>query len=190
MMDIQEIIEKRWSPRAFADKMPERGLLKELLQKAGTAPSCFNEQPWRYIIGFKGEEGYDKILNCLKEGNQQWAKTSPVLILAFTKDYFDHNGKPNQHARHDLGAVAAYFTLLATAENLYVHQMAGIDKEAIQSNYNPPEGISPHTAIAIGYLGDAAILPEKLREKESAKKVRQPLSDWVFMETFGKPWEG
>src|SRR5262249_57933115 len=46
------------------------------------APSSYNEQPWRYIVASrKDSEEFARLLSCLVEGNQAWARSAPVLAL-------------------------------------------------------------------------------------------------------------
>ena len=48
---IHDLIAQRWSPRAFdADKPVSRGQVLALLEAARWAPSCFGDEPWRYIV--------------------------------------------------------------------------------------------------------------------------------------------
>ncbi len=48
---IADLIARRWSGRAFDPAQPvPRGQLIALLEAARWAPSCFGEQPWRYIV--------------------------------------------------------------------------------------------------------------------------------------------
>ncbi len=62
-------------------------------------------------------------------GNQAWAQTAPVLILAVAHLRFRHNAAPNRHAVYDLGQAVATLLVQATALDLYAHQMAGFDVE-------------------------------------------------------------
>ncbi len=108
---LHELIVRRWSPRAFADRIVERATLVRLLEAARWAPSCFNEQPWRYIVATRENPAeFGKLLGCLMEGNQVWAKHAPVLIISVAKLAFAHDGKPNRHAFHDVGAASAFLT--------------------------------------------------------------------------------
>ena len=53
---IHELLARRWSPRAFdPDRPVSRLALRTLLEAARVAPSCFNEQPWRFLV-FDGED--------------------------------------------------------------------------------------------------------------------------------------
>jgi nitroreductase len=77
--------------------------------------------------------------------------------------------------------------LQAEAEGLHVHMMAGFNSDAVRDAFNVPPDYEPITAFAIGYLGDPNSLPEKLRERELARRVRRPLSETVFTETWNQP---
>ncbi len=107
---IHDLLRRRWSPRAFADKPAEQGKIKSLLEAARWASSCFNEQPWVFILAsIECPESHQKLLSCLVEGNQIWAKRAPLLLLTVAKLHFDHNGEVNRHAYHDFGlAVEAW----------------------------------------------------------------------------------
>ncbi len=50
---IHELLQRRWSPRAFSDKMVEPSKLQSLLEAARWAASSYNEQPWSFIIATK-----------------------------------------------------------------------------------------------------------------------------------------
>jgi nitroreductase len=183
---MHELLEKRWSPVAFSPRAVETEKLRSVLEAARWAPSSFNEQPWVFLVSTKDErEAYERLLGLLVEGNRVWAQFAPVLMLSVAKLNFALNGKPNRHALHDVGAAAAYLTMQATALGLYVHQMAGYDVERAQREFSIPPGYEPAAAIALGYLGDDAALPEKLRGRSPLKRNRKPLSEFVFTGRWG-----
>jgi nitroreductase len=111
---IEDIL-KRWSPRAYSDKPVTPQSLKEVFEAARWAASSYNEQPWRFLVGHRGDETYRKIFDALVEFNQSWAKSAPVLILSAGKKTFTSNGSPNHYQLHDVGAATAYIALQATA---------------------------------------------------------------------------
>lgn len=178
---IHELIKKRWSPRAFSDKNVEPDLLRRLFDAARWAPSSYNEQPWRFIYAAKSDAGeYEKLSRVLNEFNAKWATGAPVLLLTIVKQHFEGTGKPNRLAEHDTGAAMSYLTFEATANDLYVHQMAGILPDKARELYHIPEGYKPYTMAAIGYLGDPGQLPEDLRNKERGKRSRLEIDDVAF----------
>ncbi|MBA3241905.1 MAG: nitroreductase family protein [Acidobacteria bacterium] len=179
---VHELIKNRWSPRAFSARAVEPEKLLSLLEAARWAASCFNEQPWNFIVATKeeGGDGYERLLGCLVEANALWARHAPVLMISVARLDFKRNGKPNRHALHDTGQAAAHLALQATALGLAVHQMAGFDASKAREQFSIPEGFEPVAAIAVGYPGDPADLPEELRDKELAQRTRLPLEDFVF----------
>ena len=152
-----------------------------MLEASRWAASCFNEQPWSFIIATKNEPAeYDRLLSCLVESNRSWAQSAQVLMLSVAKLHFDKNGKENRHAFHDIGAASCNLSTQAMALDLFVHQMAGLDGEKARSLFGIPEGWEPVAMMAIGYLGDPQTLPELLREQELTPRVRKPLTEFIF----------
>jgi nitroreductase len=184
---IHELLQRRWSPRAFSSAPVEQSVLNQLLEAARWSASCFNEQPWRYIVAPKSHPAdYDRLLSCLAPTNQTWAEQAPVLMLAVAKLTFTHNDRANRHAYHDVGAASASLTFQATALGLFVHQMAGFDAEQARTLFQIPEGYDPVAALALGYPGEVSTLPEDLANRERAPRTRNPLSDFVFYGNFGQ----
>jgi nitroreductase len=128
---MNQLIEKRWSPRAFENKPIEQEKLEIIFKAAGTAPSAFNAQPWRYIVGdrFEHSEVYDQIFSTLAPANQVWAKQAPVLLLSVSEVISSHNQKLNATAEYDLGSSTAYLSLQALELDIFVHQMSGFNPQ-------------------------------------------------------------
>ena len=151
---IHEFLVRRWSPYAFADRPVSDEDLCALFEAARWAPSSYNEQPWSYIVATRANpDEFDRLLSCLIEANQAWAKSAPVLALGCISLNFRLNNKPNAVAVHDLGLASGSLVLEATARGLFVHQMAGHPAHASPRDLLDPEGIEPKTGLAIGYLG-------------------------------------
>jgi nitroreductase len=183
---IHELLARRWSPYAFADRAVLEDDLRSLFEAARWAASSYNEQPWRYILATKADPaGFDRLLSCLVEGNQAWAKAAPVLALGCVSPTFALNGKPNAAAEHDLGLASASLTFEATARGLFVHQMIGILPDKARELYRIPEGFAPKTGLAIGYAADPEALPETYRERDLAPRTRKPLAEFVFAGEWG-----
>ena len=178
---VHDLIAQRWSPYAFADRPVSRADLLSLFEAARWAPSSYNEQPWSYIVAIREEpEEFARLLSCLVDGNQVWAKAAPVLALGCTRLNFVKNGKPNDAAQHDLGLASANLLVEATARGLVVHQMIGILPDRARQLYQVPDGVRPLTGLAIGYFGDSAKLPEGVRERDAARRPRKPVKEFVF----------
>jgi nitroreductase len=185
---IHDLIARRWSPYAWADRAVSKEDLRSLFEAARWAASSYNEQPWSYLVATKAEpEEFAKLLSCLVEGNQAWAQAVPVLAIGCTALHFTRNNQPNPAAIHDLGLASATLTLEATARGLYVHQMIGILPERVRELYGVPEGVQPLTGLAIGYVGDLNALAEAFKQRDLAPRQRKPLAQFVFAEKWGAP---
>lgn len=185
---IHDLLRQRWSPRAFDDRPIEPEKLRSLFEAARWAPSSNNEQPWRFIVANKDDEmEWNRLLACLVEGNRKWAYRAPVLILSVASLNFEDDAKPNRHAFHDTGMAVENLVLQATALGLATHQMAGFDVEKARADLKIPLGYEPVAMIAVGYPGDLASLPDRLREREQQPRSRRPISEWTFSGQWGTP---
>jgi nitroreductase len=178
---IHDLISTRWSPYAFADRPVSREDLLSLFEAARWAPSSYNEQPWSYIVATKENPAeFTRLLSCLVEGNQAWAKNAPVLAVGCSSLNFSRNNQPNAAALHDLGLASASLLVEATARGLAIHQMIGILPDRVRELYQVPQGVQPLTGLAIGYVADPSAVPESLRPRDQARRPRKPLAQFVF----------
>jgi nitroreductase len=185
---VEHLIRRRWSPRAFADKEVSADDLKKLFEAARWAASSFNEQPWRFLVGRRGDETYKKIFGALVEFNQSWAKSAPVLVLSVAKKTFSASGQPNRYGLHDTGAATTLLSLQATANGLHTHSMAGFDAEQARASFAIPSDYDIGAVTALGYFGDPESLPDQMQKTEVAPRQRKPLEEFVFSD-WGKPAE-
>lgn len=186
--DVHALIRDRWSPRAFSPEPVTEAALGSLFEAARWAASCFNEQPWRFIVARRESAvEFDRLLSCVNETNRRWAGGAAVLALSVARTTFARNGKPNRHALHDVGLAAAQLTLQATALGLRVHQMAGFSLERARQLYAIPDEFEPVACLAIGRPGDPDQLPDDLRTRELAERSRTPQTEFVFAGTWGSP---
>ncbi len=185
---IVDLLARRWSPLAFASRPVEPEKLRSVLEAARWAPSSYNAQPWSFIVATRENPAeFDRLLGSLVEGNKRWARQAPVLMFAVAKLAFDHNGQPNRHALYDLGQAVANLVIQATALDLLVHQMAGFHVDKAREILVLPEGYEPVVAIALGHEGDPDSLPEALRRRHNASRVRKPVGSFVFSGCWGTP---
>ena len=184
---VLPIILERWSPRAFADRDVSPADLKTVFEAARWAPSSNNEQPWRFFVGHRGSDTYNKIFDALVPFNQAWARSAPVLILGIASTRFSHNDSPNNYAVHDLGAAAVLITLQAAAQGLSTHQMAGFDWVKARENFRIPDTYALGSVMALGYQGDpASLVNERHQSQEQTPRSRKPLNVWVLSD-WGEP---
>ena len=150
-----EMFQKRWSPRAFdMDKRVSKLDVLTCLEAARWAPSCFGEEPWRFVVCHKEgqEEAWQDMLSCLAPKNQEWAQFAPVLMMVCTKSTFSHNDAPNRWAEYDAGQATVSLCLQAESLGLVTHQMGGFDGGRVREKFTIPDDYIPMAALALGHL--------------------------------------
>ncbi len=181
-------IAQRWSPRAYSDHAVAPADLKLILEAARWSASSSNGQPWRFLVGRKGDPTFDRIAATLVPFNQAWAPLAPVLILAYAVAKTPH-GNPNPYALFDLGQSVAQISIQAAALGLATHSMGGFDRAAAQSLIGPAEDFLPGVVLALGYPGDPAqITDANLHASELAARARKPLEEIAFLSP-GEPFQ-
>lgn len=186
-LKINELIANRWSPKSFMNKAIEIEKIHRFLEAARWAPSSYNEQPWRFIVGLQGKgTSYNKIFECLMEANRAWASSTPLLLVAIAKKTYSKTGKKNHSSEYDTGQAVANLTLQASTDGLHLHQMGGFDKNKIIESFNIPHDFSPQTVIAIGYLDTTHAIKNEEQQSAASKRNRKELQELVFQEKSNK----
>jgi nitroreductase len=187
---IHDLIAARWSPCAFDPARPvTRAQITALIEAARWAPSCFGDEPWRFLVWNRAtdEAGWRRAYDCLSPGNQAWVKNVPLLFAAIASPVFDHNGKPNRWAQYDTGAASENLVLQAVALGLAAHQMGGFDAERLRAEFGIPETCTPMAMIAVGYQAAPDLLAEEQRVKELAQRARKAHETRFFAGKWGVP---
>ncbi len=170
---IAPMILNRWSPRAMSGEALEEETLMSLFEAARWAPSCFNDQPWRFLYARREGAHWEDFFGLLVEANQAWARQAAVLVVAVSHKVFEYNAKPSPTHTFDTGAAWQNLALQGAHLGLVVHGMAGFDYARAPEVLGLPEDYAVEAMIAIGKPGDKAKLPEALQNKEfpSARKA-------------------
>ena len=184
---IHPLLAERWSPRAYSSKEIPVEKIQRLFEAARWAPSSSNDQEWRFIIGFKGDDTHQKIFDTLVEFNQLWAGEAHMLVLVCGQSISKKTGKPSQVFSYDVGQAVAMLSIQATHEGLFVHQMGGYDKSKAKELFELPESVEPLVVMSIGYSGEAKELHPNLQPMEKAERVRNNFDTFVFTNKFGEP---
>lgn len=175
------MLTQRYSGRAYEPgKLVSKEDLGALLKAASLAPSCYNEQPWRFLVCDKQRdpEAYAKAFSSLVEANQKWVEPVPLLIVAVASLTWKRNGKPNRWAQYDTGAAAFALMVEGTTRGMMVHQMGGFNKEQLHEQFAIPEDCEAMAVIAVGYA---------TAEDEQPPRERDPMAEHFFEGKWGKP---
>ena len=184
---VHELIAGRWSPYVFDERPIPAADLHAIFEAARWAPSSYNEQPWRFIVATKSDpEAFGRILSCLVDANQAWAKHAPVLALGCYMRMFAKNGQENKAAAHDLGQAAALLSIEAASRGVAVHQMIGILPDRARELFAVPADAEVLTALALGCPRPPSETHGDLASRDVSRRPRQSLSQIVFGDGWGK----
>ncbi|OEF95870.1 nitroreductase family protein [Desulfuribacillus alkaliarsenatis] len=176
--NVDSFFLERWSPRAFSNNAVDDNDLLAILEAAHWAPSCFNEQPWRFYVA-RSDSKRAQFLSFLTESNQVWAKNAPILIAIVSKLTFSHNNKPNRWNGFDAGTAWGYLTMEAYKRGYITHAMGGFKKDIAARELHLTEDYQVQAIVALGKHGDPSLLSTDLQKREiisSRKTLEEVIS--------------
>ncbi len=178
--NIHPLIIERWSARSFSEKSIPSQTMEALFEAASWSASSMNEQPWEYLWSEKGSETFDKMVDCLMEGNQPWAKNGSHMLLSLAKRKFENKSFANRHHMHDVGAANSTLLMQAAHVDIYGHMMGGflMDK-TLEAFEIDPEKYEIACLIVLGYLDAPERLDEPFHGRELASRTRKSVSEFT-----------
>lgn len=164
-MDFTELIQRRYSVRAYRADPVDAETLQAVLDAARWAPTAANQQPFRLlVIPTAGrEEGLRRIYN------RAWFTQAPLVlgICALpARGWVRMDGKP--YADVDVAIAMDHLILAATNLGLGTCWIAAFNPAAAREVLELPDGVEPIAFTPLGYPAD-----------RPGKKTRKPLSDLV-----------
>lgn len=180
---IESILVDRWSPRAMSGEGIPEEELRRLFEAARWAPSAFNAQPWRALYARRESAHWPTFLGLLQEANQAWAGRAAALVVFLSRRNFEHHEKPSVTHSYDCGAAWQNFALQGFSQGLVVHGMQGFDYDRARQELKIPDVFQVEAMAAVGKPGDPALLPEKLRERESPndrRRITESIHEGLF----------
>jgi nitroreductase len=188
--EIAPLLLDRWSPRSMTGESLNDEELFPLFEAARWAPSSFNGQLWRFIVGRRqNRDEFAKFLNLLVPGNRVWAQHAAVLVVVASRTLFEHNNKPSFTHGFDAGAAWENLAIEAARRELVAHGMEGFDYTRAKVELSIPDDFEVHAMIAVGRRAPAENLPDRYRAGEHPNS-RRPLQEIVFEGAFGRPLPG
>ena len=186
---VLPVVLERWSARSYADRDVPLAEVEKIFEAVRWTASARNEQPWRFIVGLRNSETYEKIVHAMMAFTRPWASTAPVLVLCLAKTRFSHDGSPNPYHLYDLGAAATTIMLQATWQGLCTRTLGSFYSDELRRSLAIPEDYAMGCVIALGYQGDpAALQSAEMIAAESSTRARKPVNELVYSK-WGEPLE-
>jgi nitroreductase len=167
-VDFTELIERRYSVRAYKPDPVEDEKLQLVLEAARLAPTAANRQPFQFIvIQTAGREA-----QLQRVYKRRWFAQAPLVICACAipdQAWSRMDGKP--YADVDVTIAMDHLILAATEQGLGTCWIAAFDPAAAREVLALPKGVEPVAFTPLGYPAD-----------ELGPKQRKPLAELVRYE--------
>lgn len=168
-MKFSELIEKRYSVRAYKSDSVEEEKLQQVLEAARLAPTAANRQPFQLIVVHTaGREAELKRIY-----GRDWFTQAPLVICAcgvpsqgWVRKYDDKN-----YTDVDVSIVMDHMTLAATDVGLGTCWIGAFNPDAAREVLGLPDDVEPIAFTPLGYAAD-----------QPKPKKRKPLSELVRYE--------
>ncbi|MCX6566948.1 MAG: nitroreductase family protein [Candidatus Aminicenantes bacterium] len=187
-MDVLTAIETRRAYRSLTpvDITPE--LITDLARCAQLAPSCNNNQPWRFIFVY-GNENLEKLHSALNSPGNDWAKAASLIVAVCSRKEDDCVIRDREYHLFGDGLGVAFMVLRATELGLVAHPIAGYSPKKTREILGIPDDYQVITLINIGKHAEeiSPILSPKQIEQEHARPPRKPFGEFAFDNQFGRP---
>lgn len=169
-MNIYEIIQKRYSVRAYQDReVPEKSL-QRILEAARLAPSAHNSQPWKFIVVH--DENKRKELAQAGLG-QDFIAQAPIIIAAVALETEETMSCDVPAAPVNLAIATTHIILAAVEENLATCWIGAFSQEKVKQILKIPA----HQKVV-------ALLPLGFPADRPGPKTRKPLEEIVGYEEY------
>ncbi|MFW9995237.1 MAG: nitroreductase family protein [Candidatus Odinarchaeota archaeon] len=181
---MKEAILKRRAYRSFDAIDITDEIIDELAEAVRLAPSCMNNQPWRYV--FARGEAIKRVYGSLTRGNQAWAAEASLIIAVTSKQDSDCVIKNRIYYLFDTGMATAFLILRATELGLVAHPIAGYDEQKAKEALEIPDDMTVITLVIVGKKSTAMNpnLSDKQVESEKTRPARLPKESIVFIDRY------
>jgi len=184
-LDVIRAINQRRAYRSLEPAKITKDLIRDLARSAQLAPSCFNNQPARFVF-VSDSKALKNMRSALSEGNQ-WAFSASLIIAVFSKREDDCIIKDREYHQFDCGLAVGFLLLRATELGLVAHPIAGFSPKKTKEILGIPEEYKVITLIIVGKHSRkiSQILSEKQVEWEKNRPERFPLKNIVHFNSWG-----
>ncbi len=169
-MNVHEAVQKRRSYRHLEKTELTGRDLDLLIQAARLAPSCFNNQPWRYI--FITDQDKLREMHNVYSGGNEWIHGASLVIAVFSRKDDDCVVGSRDYYQFDTGLSVGQVLLQATELGLTAHPVAGFSPKKTREILNIPEEYDIITLIIVG--------KKAVGSPDEPPRPRKPVNEIIF----------
>lgn len=184
-MDVIEAITRRRAYRSLDPVSITEELIQDLAGSARLAPSCFNNQPCRFVFVY--EPAVLKEMQAALSRGNEWAHAASMIIAVFSRKEDDCVIKDRVYHQFDCGLAVGFLVLRATELGLVAHPIAGYSPKKTREILRIPEEYEVITLVMVGKHSAAIspVLSSQQVEWEKNRPERLPFHKFVSVHRFG-----
>jgi nitroreductase len=165
-MDFFELIQARYSVRAFQSKPVEKEKLDQIFEAVRLAPTAANRQPFRFFV----LRTKDKTADLLRVYGRDWFVQAPLVIAACAEPSKAWTRMDTKNYGEVDTTIAMDHLILAAANlGLGTCWIAAFNPVIAREVFNLPDEVEPLALTPLGYPADSP-----------KTKKRKSLSELVF----------
>ncbi|MCP5053358.1 MAG: nitroreductase [bacterium] len=183
-MELKKLLETRRSTRSLAPVEVTEDLIHDLAHCAKLAPSCSNNQPWRFVFAY--DPGVLKrLFATMAEGNE-WTHEASMLVAVFSARDFDHYDEKREYYLYDTGMATAFLLLRAADLGLVAHPIAGFDDDKAKDILGIPREMTLIALINIGKKADQVnpVLSDMMALGEKQRPPRKEFHEFAYINKY------
>jgi len=172
-MNLKELIEARYSVRAYLPRPVEQEKIGYILECARLSPSACNLQPWLFYV-ISDKEMLEKVHRCY---DREWFKTAPLHIIVCedtSASWKRKNYDGKDHADIDAAIASEHICLAAAEIGLGTCWICNFNPEVLKEALSLPSGIEPVAIFPIGYVDE-----EKSTPTEKKRNSISDITRWI-----------
>lgn len=174
-MRFEEMLLKRESCRAYADKLVAREDLLKICEAGRLSPSGCNSQPWKFIVVDEPDARQrlcDSLLLDSGRSGAPWRESVPAFIVLveqkatlvpYAEEYF---GTSQHFAANDMGMACMSMCYQAVELGLSTCIIGMIDQKKTRAALGIPEERTIRLVLAVGYSASEEPRPKKRKAAE------------------------
>jgi len=184
VVDVKQAIKERRAYRSLAPIEITEDLIRDLAESARLSPSCFNNQPWRFVFVYD-QAVLEEIHSILSRGNQ-WAQLASMIVAVFSRMDYDCAIRGREYYLFDTGMATAFIMLRATELGLVAHPIAGFNEDKAKKVLGIPDDMRLITLVMVGRHSEeiSPLLSASQAERERNRPERLPLQEFGYMNRY------
>lgn len=181
-MDVITAIGERRAYRSLAPVEISDELIRDLARCAQLAPTCFNNQPARFVF-VRSAAVLEQLRPVFSRGNE-WCHAASLVIAVCAQREADCIIKDREYYGFDSGLQTALLVLRATELGLVAHPIAGFSPEKVRAVLGIPATFSVLTLVIVGRRADtiSPVLSAQQVAAERERPARLPLAEVMFID--------